>query len=253
MDVLPDFAFRSSGLEDVRLPGALRKIGERAFEYCKSLRGIALPDALEEIGFGAFWGSGLESFFAPASLRRIGDMAFRECRCLRDFRPNGGVRLGYLCLLGTGVADPGLRRTYLGTVWDSRELRLPQGLEAVGDAWFVGSCLERLFVSDSVRGLGTLAFSDCERLREVVLLFDYDQGNISNFRYLPDELGEDIRNGIQRIQTNAFDGCQNLSFFSFRDGSRLKRINAPAHAWFTEWKWRLSKGVSEKQDAEERQ
>ena len=156
-------------------------------------------------------------------------MAFRECNCLRDFRPNGGVRLGYLCLLGTGVAGPGLRRTYLGTVWDPRELHLPQGLEAVGDAWFVGSGLERLVVSNSVRGLGTLAFSDCEQLHEVVFAAD------SRLERIGDEcfshcglLGVAVPRGVRTIGRLAFYDCRELSSLRFEAGSLLQRVGREA-------------------------
>ena len=132
-------------------------------------------------------------------------------------------------------------------------LRLPDGLEEVGDRLFWGSDIEKLIIPGSVRKFGEYAFSCCKQLREVVLLFDYDQGDICNFRYRPDELGEDARNGIQRIQTNAFDGCRSLSLFSFRDGSRLERADASRYPQLMRWRWRLSKGASEEQDAEERQ
>ena len=120
-------------------------------------------------------------------------------------------------------------------------LRLPDGLEEVGDRLFWGSDIEKLIIPGSVRKFGEYAFSCCKQLREVVLLFDYDQGDICNFRYRPDELGEDARNGIQRIQTNAFDGCRSLSLFSFRDGRRIERVGTPTCIRLTEERlWRLS-------------
>ena len=80
-------------------------------------------------------------------------------------------------------------------------LRLPDGIETIGNNWFVGAEMEKLVVPSSVRSLGAGAFSCCDNLREVVFLFDYKQGHIRNFRYRLTEPGEDASKGIRCIQT----------------------------------------------------
>lgn len=54
----------------------LKVICANAFHECRSLRGIGLPDNLEEIGVGAFSQSGLESVLIPQSVKRICQGAF---------------------------------------------------------------------------------------------------------------------------------------------------------------------------------
>ena len=78
---LSALAFSHSGLEDIRLPRALRVIEKETFWNCKSLQSVTFPDGseLEEIREAAFQGCGLESFAAPQSLKKIGDMAFSNC------------------------------------------------------------------------------------------------------------------------------------------------------------------------------
>lgn len=49
----------------------LKAIGEDAFRGCNSLRGVTLPDGLEQIGACAFCDSGLERITAPSSVRAI--------------------------------------------------------------------------------------------------------------------------------------------------------------------------------------
>lgn len=51
---------------------------------------------------------------------------------------------------------------------DPRAFRLPDGLDVVGDSWFVGSGIERLIIPNTVRTLENSAFIHCEKLREVV-------------------------------------------------------------------------------------
>ena len=101
---ISEFAFDSSGVQEIRLPRALRVIEERTFRNCQDLRSVTFPDGseLEEIREAAFQRSGLESFAAPPSLKKIGDMAFNRCPELKDFRLTENVQeLGWLCLWKT--------------------------------------------------------------------------------------------------------------------------------------------------------
>ena len=47
-------------------------------------------------------------------------------------------------------------------------LRLPDGLETVGDGWFTGCIIEKLIVPSSVKMFRQRAFSYCVKLREIV-------------------------------------------------------------------------------------
>lgn len=99
-------AFESCSVEEIRLPRALRVIGERAFAGCKGLKEINFDadSALEEILPEAFYGAGLELFVAPPSLRRLGDLAFGACNDLKEVCLNGNVQnIGYLCLWRSGI------------------------------------------------------------------------------------------------------------------------------------------------------
>ena len=44
---------------------------------------------------------------------------------------------------------------------DLKVLRLPDGLETVGDSWFMHTGIERLIIPSSVKTLGKSAFSGC--------------------------------------------------------------------------------------------
>lgn len=45
---------------------------------------------------------------------------------------------------------------------DPKVLRLPDGLETVGDGWFEDTNIEKLIISSSVKTLGNCAFCDCD-------------------------------------------------------------------------------------------
>lgn len=83
--------FGYSAVQSVRLPGTLKRIWFRAFEGCKNLRELALPEGLEYIGKQCFEGTGIQRIDFPASLRTIGACAFFGCERLRDVRLNEGL------------------------------------------------------------------------------------------------------------------------------------------------------------------
>ena len=135
---------------------------------------------MEEIDCKAFFRSGLEYFTAPSSLKKIGALAFRECRNLKKFELNEGIQeAGWLCLLGTGTEMLSLpsyiriTREQLGLDQeDPKALRLPKGLEVVGDYWFGWSDIEKVFIPNTVKKLGEEAFAMCACLSEIVFESD---------------------------------------------------------------------------------
>ena len=52
--------FQESALESVELPSTLKRIEYNAFQSCKLLKSIVLPDRLEYIGEYCLWKSGLQ-------------------------------------------------------------------------------------------------------------------------------------------------------------------------------------------------
>ena len=68
--------FDRSALESVELPKTLKRIEYRAFNGCRNLKDILLPEGLEFIGKEAFYKSKLAGVSIPASILKIEDRAF---------------------------------------------------------------------------------------------------------------------------------------------------------------------------------
>ena len=68
--------FQESPLESVELPSTLRRIEYSAFQNCKRLKSIVLPDKLEYVGECCFWGSGLQEVRIPSAGVEAGEDAF---------------------------------------------------------------------------------------------------------------------------------------------------------------------------------
>ncbi len=66
---------------------SVTSIGERAFEDCKSLTSIQIPNSVTSIGELAFWHcESLTSIQIPNSVTSIGKHAFRDCKSLTSVR-----------------------------------------------------------------------------------------------------------------------------------------------------------------------
>ncbi|MBQ4565844.1 MAG: leucine-rich repeat protein, partial [Oscillospiraceae bacterium] len=88
---LGKYAFRSlSNLEEVSLPGSLRKLGYFCFQDCGKLTGITFPEGLETIGYGAFNLADLRAIHIPASMTFIDELAFYGCEALNEISVAAG-------------------------------------------------------------------------------------------------------------------------------------------------------------------
>lgn len=73
-------------LELATLPNTITKIGERAFiqdtnDYTAEgkLTNIVIPNAVTEIGYGAFWSTALTSVTVPSNVATVGSYIFSDC------------------------------------------------------------------------------------------------------------------------------------------------------------------------------
>lgn len=124
-----DGVFQESGLEEITLPSTLKKTGSGGFFHCNNLKMIYVEDGCEV---------DLHNFWAPHSAKV----------CPPPETIIGGVR-----------------------VWDLRKLKdviIPNGTERIGNHWFWGADIEKITIPASVLEIGTDAFCECKKLREVI-------------------------------------------------------------------------------------
>ena len=118
---------------------ALATIGDAAFDACRALHDLALPEGLESIGYRAFCGcEALTKITIPASVTEIGDTAFAACHLLKDLT---FAEDSELTLIGSQAF---LSCEALATV------ALPEKLAYIGEAAF-GGCTALTAVSFTIR------------------------------------------------------------------------------------------------------
>lgn len=96
-NIIGEKAFANSYLEEITIPGTVKKISSKAFLRCLCLRKVVIEEGVEEIEDEAFDGcTFLTSITLPTTLKYIGDFAFRNCVSLKTIIiPEGVKRMDY--------------------------------------------------------------------------------------------------------------------------------------------------------------
>ena len=161
-------------------------IGDKAFEYNKSISSITIPSGVTYIGNNAFYGcSYLRNINLPNSLTEIKSYAFNDCSFLRN-------------------------------------IILPEGVKIIGDSVFQDcSSLTNITIPYTLEKLGDYVFDNCNNLA----FYNYSNacylGNTTNkYLILVKALNNNIKNcsianSTKFICNNAFEGIDTLSNVTF--------------------------------------
>lgn len=232
---IDDYTFSENykKLNFASLPGRLKKIGDEAFDQCRTLSLTTLPESLTIIGDGAFKGCtslaltslpkglrniGYETFSGctslalttlPDNIRVIGCDAFSDCTSLvltslpENLKNLGGGAFEGCISLSLTSLPAGLRHIQCNTFKGCRSLSLtslPDDIYRIDYAAFEGcTSLALTELPKSLKVLESNAFCGCCSLA---------------LTYIP--------NGIEKIEPLTFKGCTSLRLHYFPDN--LKSI-----------------------------
>ena len=121
-------------LTEVKLPETIKYIGDEVFSHCISLKKINLPENLPYIAEGLFYGcKSLEEITLPKHIKEICSYAFERCESLKS-------------------------------------VEIPYGTTRI-EGWAFEYCesLESVIIPESVIWIETEAFAYCDSLRSVVV------------------------------------------------------------------------------------
>lgn len=230
-----------------------KRIGERAFMNCTSLREFVdyLPDQIEEFCAGAFRGcSALESITFPESLAIVGDSAFARCSSLEVAYTNAELtQIGYLAFAGcnamTSFYHNGSKLHDIGmyafnkctsmttayfpeasvititSTFDGCEhlssVTLPKTLTSIGASAFFGcKALKSLSIPASVRKIGMQAFTS-SGITSIELPSSLEALSIMAFAHTP-LTSIELPSSLNTISMSAFAYCDQLTTVTLHDG-----------------------------------
>ncbi len=209
-----------------------RKIPDGAFQSAGSgsvcsLRGIVLPENIEEFGAGAFLGlRRLAGVNMPGSLRIIGSRAFQYCSRIKDvsFPPSLKV-IGDSAFMSSGIAQVSfaegleeIRMSAFSECSSLKEVVLPGSLRFLGESVFYESrSLERFVITPGVKFMSPYMLSGNCALREVEL-----PPTVST-------IGEGAFNSCVRLESIVLsEGVELLCAGAFKGCSRVRSITLPS-------------------------
>lgn len=168
-----------------------------AFDTCKNLESIILPDSLTTIEMNAFWGcNNLETINLPNSLTSIGICAFSSCTSLTSITlPNSLTSIGIGAFGGSGLTSINLPNsiTFIGNnafagCTSLTSITLPNSLTTLEYGLFQGSGLTSITIPSSITTWSSDVFYNCTSLESIT-----------------------IPEGITAIGVGSFDTCESLT------------------------------------------
>lgn len=222
--------------------GSVTVIGDSAFEYCKQLENITIPDNVTAIGFSAFYNcDSLQSLTIPKSVLSIDSYAFGACTGLTSITVEEGNPVYHAsrnCLIETESKTliQGCNQSILPTdgsitsIGDDAfsyctnlmSITIPDGVTSIGsNAFYRCSNISTIKIPDSVTSIGSYAFwktryyDNTANWKNGILyigkhLIVADRNKISS--------SITVKDGTLTIANNAFSSCGGITGVTLPDG-----------------------------------
>jgi len=193
-------------LSSINLPEGITNIEGYAFSECSSLKEINLPEGITNIEEWVFSGcSSLTEINLPEGITNIEGYAFSECSSLKEINlPEGITSIG-------GGAFRGCSRLI--------EIKLPEGITSIGGGVFYGcSSLKEIILPEGIISIGGGAFSGCSSLTEINLPEGITSIGVGAFSGCSSLTEIKLPEGITSIEYETFYGCSSLTEIILPEG-----------------------------------
>lgn len=192
-------------LTSIDLPDSITTIGEYAFSNCAALSSITIPDKVTTIGDYAFYGcAAITSITIPKSVTSIGTTALFN-RALTSIEVQSGNSVYHSegnCLIETAT------QTLL--VGCSTSV-IPNDVKIIGSGAFDFCSFTAINIPDSVTTIGDLAFINCFALTSIIIPNSVTSIGKGTFDGCIALASVKMSNVLQSIPINTFSNCSALT------------------------------------------
>lgn len=195
------------------------KIGDEAFEECRDVTEITIPDTVSYIGFKAFTRTSVKEIVVPDGVSVLRYRTFDSCTELEKVvLPEGLTEIEYNAFAGcsklsevnipssvTKIGSSAFRSTAITSVV------IPDGISSLSNVFHSCTSLETVELPESLKEIGRSCFYSCSSLAMINLPENLQTVGYSAF-YGCEALKEvDIPSSVSLIDEMAFFGCTSLS------------------------------------------
>jgi len=221
-------------IKAIILPDALTNIGQGAFFDCANLTGVTISSSVTSIGEAAFLGcSSLMNITIPSGVTSIGNEAFSGCSSLAGITIPGNISsIGDYtfneCANLVSISIPsGVTSIGNYAFYDCSSLTsftIPSGVTSIGVAALSKTGITSISIPSGVTSIMNMVFADCTSLTSVTIPPSVISIGESAFA-VTGITSITIPGNVTSIADMAFYSCAGLTSVTFSEGSNISDSN----------------------------
>ena len=206
-----DYAFEGTDYSSVKLPNALKTIGNYAFNNLPIEQRLVLPGKVTSVGTGAFAGTKITGLSIPDGVKSIGAHAFADTPIQGHLTIPDGI---------TDLGEGAFMNTQISTAF------LPNSVTTLSQGLFQGcSNLNLLYIPDNYTDMSNYVFDGCDALETLRLSANTATMGEYSFQGTPLEYIK-VPSKVEVLSRGVLKNCKNLASLSLP--ANLKSLEAEA-------------------------
>ena len=220
--------------------GVRTVVGQFAFQYCRSLLSITIPNGITSFNYQPFfYCTSLSSITIPNSVTTIDSKTFSNCRSLSLITiPNGVTSIGSeafcYCVSLASIVIPNSVTQIVQNAFENcstlSSIVIPDGMTTINSKTF-SNCisLSSITIPKGVMSIKSNAFYYCYALASIVIPNGVPSIGANTFQGCGSLASIVIPNSVTQIDTYAFYGCSGMAYYDFTNHTAVPTLfNADA-------------------------